>query len=60
MLLAHSSHWLVNLLYFFPVIGFLGWLALTTIRERRRGGDPDAPPPRNRAERRREDKGGRP
>lgn len=36
MLIAHASHWLVNLLYMAPVIAFLIWLGVTTVRERRR------------------------
>jgi hypothetical protein len=36
-LLAHAGHWLVNLSYFLPVIGFLVWLAFVQIRDRRRG-----------------------
>ena len=33
--IAHASHWLVNIAYLAPVLGFLAWLALTTFRERR-------------------------
>ena len=33
--LAHSGHWLVNLMYLAPVVGFLGWLGVVTWRERR-------------------------
>ncbi len=33
--LAHSGHWLVNLMYMAPVVGFLGWLGVITVRERR-------------------------
>ncbi|HKF80009.1 MAG TPA: hypothetical protein VKB17_04220 [Thermoleophilaceae bacterium] len=36
---AHAGHWLVNLGYFAPVIGFLVWLAIVQIRDRRRGGN---------------------
>ena len=35
MLIAHAGHWLVQLAYLAPVAGFLIWLALTTLRERR-------------------------
>lgn len=35
MLIAHASHWLVNLLYMAPVFGFLVWLGFTTLKERR-------------------------
>lgn len=34
-LLAHAGHWLVNVAYFAPVVGFLGWLAWTELRGRR-------------------------
>ena len=37
MLIAHSSHWLVNVLYLAPVVTFLSWLGVTTYKERRRG-----------------------
>ena len=33
--LAHTGHWLVNLMYLAPVVGFLGWLGVVTWRERR-------------------------
>jgi di/tricarboxylate transporter len=33
---AHAGHWLVQVAYFAPVLGFLIWLLLTTLRERRR------------------------
>ena len=39
--IAHAGHWLVNIAYLAPVLGFLAWLGLTTLRERRedrRGG----------------------
>ena len=34
--LAHAGHWLVNVAYFVPVLGFLGFLGFTTLKERRR------------------------
>jgi hypothetical protein len=34
--LAHAGHWLVNVAYFIPVLGFLGWLAVVQLKERRR------------------------
>ena len=34
--LAHAGHWLVNVVYVVPVLGFLAWLAVTAIRDRRR------------------------
>ena len=37
--LAHAGHWLVNLAYLAPVVGFLGWLGWVTVKERRQGGD---------------------
>ncbi len=37
--LAHPGHWIVQVAYFVPVLAFLAWLAFTTVRERRRGGD---------------------
>ncbi len=41
--IAHSSHWLVELAYFLPVVGFLAWLGWTTLKERRAGkGDGEA------------------
>ena len=39
--IAHAGHWLVNIAYLVPVLGFLVWLGLTTWRDRRaerRGG----------------------
>jgi hypothetical protein len=42
--IAHTSHWLVNVAYLAPVLGFLAWLGLTTFKERReerRGGGPE-------------------
>jgi len=36
IVLAHPGHWLVQLAYFLPVLVFLVWLAITTVRERRR------------------------
>ena len=35
MVIAHTSHWLVSAAYMLPVAGFLGWLGITTFRERR-------------------------
>jgi hypothetical protein len=34
-LLAHAGHWAVNMAYFAPVIGFLGWLGWVEVRGRR-------------------------
>ena len=33
---AHAGHWLVTVAYFIPVIGFMAWLAVTQVKERRR------------------------
>jgi hypothetical protein len=37
MYIAHPGHWLVDIAYFLPVVAFLGWLAVTQIRQRYRG-----------------------
>ena len=34
---AHAGQWLTSIAYFLPVVAFLVWLAVTQIRERRRG-----------------------
>ena len=34
--LAHSAHWLIDVLYVVPFVGLLIWLFVTTLRERRR------------------------
>lgn len=34
--LAHPGHWIVQVAYFAPVLAFLVWLAVVTVRERRR------------------------
>ena len=34
--IAHAGHWLLSLAYFLPVLAFLGWLGIVTIRDRRR------------------------
>jgi hypothetical protein len=33
--LAHAGHWLINVAYFIPVLGFVGFLGYTTLKERR-------------------------
>lgn len=33
--LAHAGHWLVNMAYLAPVVGFLAWLGWVTLKERR-------------------------
>ena len=35
MLIAHAGHWLVSLAYIIPVVAFIVWLAIATMRERR-------------------------
>jgi len=37
IVLAHAGHWLVQVAYFAPVLAFLVWLGITTLKERRRG-----------------------
>ena len=37
--IAHTGHWLVNVVYLLPFVAFLGWLIITTIRERRQSGE---------------------
>ena len=32
----YAGHWITAVAYFLPVVVFLGWLAITQIRERRR------------------------
>ena len=41
--LAHAGHWLVNLMYLAPVVGFLGWLGVVTWRERRDDASSETP-----------------
>ena len=45
MVLAHAGHWLVQVAYFLPVLGFLIWLAVVQIRDRLRGHDDDGRKP---------------
>jgi hypothetical protein len=35
LLFAHAGHWLTSIAYFVPVVGFMAWLAVTQLRERR-------------------------
>jgi hypothetical protein len=37
--LAHAGHWLAQLLYFAPVLAVGGWIALQSLRDKRRGED---------------------
>jgi hypothetical protein len=41
LLIAHAGHWLLNVAYFVPVVGFMVWLAVTQWRERRGRRRPD-------------------
>lgn len=34
MIVAHASHWLVNLMFALPAVGFIGWLGYMTIKNR--------------------------
>lgn len=34
-LIAHAGHWLTTIAYFMPVLGFIGWLLVVQIKERR-------------------------
>ena len=34
-LIAHAGHWLTTIAYFVPVVGFVAWLIVTQIRDRR-------------------------
>jgi hypothetical protein len=36
MVIAHAGHWLVDSIFFLPVIAFGIWLAVITIRDRHR------------------------
>jgi hypothetical protein len=39
MLIAHAGHWLVSAAYFVPVLGFLIWLGVAQVRDRRENKD---------------------
>jgi hypothetical protein len=39
LLIAHAGHWLVSAAYFVPVLGFLIWLGITQMRDRRTNKD---------------------
>jgi hypothetical protein len=39
VLIAHAGHWLVSAAYFVPVLGFLIWLGVTQVRDRRENKD---------------------
>ena len=40
-MLAHSGHWLTQLIFLAPVVAVVLWVAVATIRARRRGDDRD-------------------
>jgi len=35
-LIAHGGHWLLNIAYFLPVVGFMAWLGVKQWKERRK------------------------
>jgi hypothetical protein len=35
---AHAGHWLVELMYVFPVLAVVVWISIRAIIDRRRGG----------------------
>jgi hypothetical protein len=39
VLIAHAGHWLLSAAYFVPVLGFLIWLGITQLRDRREDKD---------------------
>jgi hypothetical protein len=43
MIVAHSGHWLVNLMFALPAVLFIGWLGFIAIKDRRNNpqGDKD-------------------
>jgi hypothetical protein len=47
LVLAHAGHWLANAVYAGPVVVVVGWLAWTTLRERRREKAAGGPQPEN-------------
>jgi len=40
-MMAHAGHWATSLLYIAPVVGLVGFLAVQSWRERRRGAEPE-------------------
>ena len=40
--IAHSGHWIVDVVYVSPFVGLLIWLGFTTVRDRRRAGREEA------------------
>ena len=41
LILAHAGHWLAGLLYLAPVVIVVGALGYQTVKDRRRGDDPE-------------------
>ena len=41
MVVAHAGHWLVNLIYLFPVLVVGSFLGIQVIKDRRRGDHDD-------------------
>ena len=48
LLLAHSGefHWYTAAIYLGPLLGVLAWLAIGSLRDRRRGGGGESTPPK--------------
>jgi hypothetical protein len=42
-LIAHAADWIESIVFGVPLIGFLAWLAIATVRDRRRGDGPEGP-----------------
>ena len=36
IVLAHTGHWIVSVVYAAPAVGILAWVTITTLRDRRR------------------------
>ena len=36
LVFAHAGHWIESLLILVPTLGFIGWLVIVTMRERRK------------------------
>ena len=46
LVLAHAGHWLVQAVYFLPVVAFLVWLGISQLKARREGdGEPGSGTP---------------
>ena len=43
--IAHAGDWIESIVFGVPLIGFLAWLGVTYVRDRRRAGDEDAAGP---------------